>query len=105
MEHPCGIIEVGKNMIGRKYIVHVTGVGVSVILIIYATSCNPLPFSQITQIARQYVNPACEVASYNIEAPELPQNVQQPPLISYNTINGTAASGVSTTAVPYTNLR
>lgn len=81
----------------RKYIVHVTGVGIAVVLTIYATTCNPLPLDAITKIARQHVNPACEVLSYNIEVPELPQQVTPSVSISPNTISttGTEVTGFS----------
>jgi hypothetical protein len=84
-------------MIGRKYIVHVSGVGIAVVLTFYAYTCNPLPFSEITRIARHYVHPACEVLSYNIQPPELPQ--QYSPLPT-NNITAVASSATVSTVSP-----
>src|SRR4051794_26559455 len=82
-------------MIGRKYVIHCAGVGIACILIIYATSCDSLPFSSIIQLARQYVNPACEVASYQIEVPEWPQNPHQPTPLQSEKVYGTPTSNTS----------
>lgn len=79
-------------MIERKYIVHLGGVGLAVVLIIYASSCNPLPFDTITKIARQYYDPACYVQSLKIEPPELPQRPSLPPITDIRAVN---ASGTS----------
>lgn len=83
-------------MIGRKYIVHVSGVGLAVVLTIYATSCDPLPYSEITRIARLHVDPACTVQSYDVQAPELPQNFNSMP---YNTPLNAVASSATTSMV------
>lgn len=80
-------------MLERKYIVHVTGVGIAVVMTIYATSCNPLPSDAITKIARHYVDPACVVQSYNVEIPELPQKPLVPPISNIMAVN---ANGTST---------
>lgn len=86
-------------VISRKYIIQVSGVGIAVVLIIFATSCQPLLPSQIVQIARQNINPACLVQSYNIEIPDFPQNPYSVQPLSSNTISGTPASNVSTSIV------
>ncbi len=86
-------------MVSRKYVVHISGVGLAVVLTIYATSCQPLLPSQTTQIARQYVNPACVVQSYNIEVPKLPQNPYSTQQLNNSAVLGTPASNVSISAV------
>lgn len=85
--------------VNRKYIVHVSGVGLATVLVFYASTCAPLPFSEITRVARNFVDPACVVQSYEVSVPELPQN-HSPVPTNNSAVFGTPASNVSTSISP-----
>lgn len=83
----------------KKYIVHVSLLGAAYWLIIFSSTCDPLPHSEITKLVREQFDPACVVLFYREEPDELPQirHSDFGPMINSNvTASGTADTGIYT---------
>lgn len=84
-------------MISRKYIVHVIGTGFVGALVILASTCEPLNYSQLTQFVHGRFDPSCYIKSYSIEPPELPSTYTTTSSIPIATRNSGTSIGTTTT--------
>jgi len=84
----------------RKYIVHVTVLGIGYALAVYATSCEPYLLTELTHITRRDFNPACIVDWYHDAPDEIPQPRGDFGHITYSITASTASGDTGVTFSP-----
>jgi len=85
--------------INRKYTLEVSVYGTIIMLVLFASSCNPLSNSELTKIIQnRFNNPACMIASAKVEVPERPQPVNNSG--NYNAYNASVTGSASEYSLP-----
>ncbi len=90
------------NKINRTYIVTYALFGISSTFAFIASSCNPISQSEILQITRNSINPACVLRSYDIMNSEAPSSNY--PTMPINNSYVTASETTISTASPSPSL-